>query len=137
VIDLNDKTRAQIVKSVVAAVCVSPDKLTKKAYDWLNKRGGFIAHYDHAGFASHYTSGEETLRDALLMSAETCYSLHVNIGPSDKFYEYRVWSAETMRQILSTLGIWPHGREPVVTGVVVQPEPKCTEEEVIALLEAE
>jgi hypothetical protein len=71
------------------------------------------------------------------MSAETCYSLHVNIGPSDKFYEYKAWSAETMRQILSTLGIWPHGREPVVTGVAASPEPKYTEEEVIALLEAE
>lgn len=136
-IDLNDKTRAQIVKSVVAAVRVSPDKLTKKAYDWLNKRGGFIAHYDHAGFVSHYTSGGETLRDALLMSAEMCYSLHVNTAPGEKYHDLKAWSAETMRQILSALGIYPHGREPVVTGLSPSPEPKCTEEEVIALLEAE
>ena len=134
---LDEKTRTQIVKSVVAAVRVSPDKLTKKAYEWLNKRGGFIAHYDHAGFVSHYTLGAETLRDALLMSAEVCYSLNVNTGPNDKYHELVVWNAETMRQILSALGIWPLGRAPVVTGLVPPPEPKCTEEEVIALLEAD
>jgi hypothetical protein len=74
----------------------------------------------------------------LQVSAEVCHSLHVNTGPGDRYHDRKVWNTETMRQILSTLGIWPHGREPVVTGLSRAPiEPKCTEEEVIALLEAE
>ena len=107
------KTRARIVKSVVAAAKGDPDKLTAQAYAWLNQAGGFIAHYDLHGFRDHYR--QESLQEMLLVSAESCYSTYVNTAPDERYHEARVWGAVTMVEILKALDIRPLGKEAEVT----------------------
>lgn len=109
----DEKTRKRIVKSVVAAAQGDPNKLTAQAYRWLNRAGGFIAHYDLHGFCTHYHLN--SLTDDLRESAESCYSTYVNTAPNERYHEARAWGAVTMVEILKTLDIRPHGKEAVVT----------------------
>lgn len=123
--NLDEKTRKRIVKSVVAAAKGDPDKLTAQAYQWLNRAGGFIAHYDLHGFRDHYR--QESLSDDLRDCAECCYTTHVNAAPDERYHDARVWGAVTMVEILKALDIRPRGKEAVVTF-------QCPESEAIHLL---
>lgn len=111
--NLDNKTRARIVKSVVAAATGNPDSLTLQAYRWLIRAGGFIAHYDLHGFRTYYHT--KSLVDDLRVSAEQWYSTYVNVHPRERYHAERTWGAVTMVEILKALDIQPHGKEAAVT----------------------
>lgn len=94
---LTIKEQETIAKNVVAA-CVDINKLTKKAYNYINQCCGFIAHYNHQGFIHNYS--DESLAADILRNKNNA---SCNRRENDSDYEYYKSKSDTYEKILSLL----------------------------------
>ena len=91
--------KLHIINAVKRAV-VNPEKLTKKAYNFLYLSSGFIAHYNKGGFISHY-SAPGKLKDTIL--AHQRQNQWSNFRQGDKDYEYYMSKADIYNRIVEAI----------------------------------
>ena len=91
--------KLHIVNAIKRAV-VNPDKLTKKAYNFLYLSSGFIAHYSKDGFISHY-SAPGKLKDTIL--AHQNQNQWRNFSEKDKDYAYYMAKKDVYNRVVEAI----------------------------------
>lgn len=92
------KDQALTVKNVLLA-CKDITKLNKRGYNFLYLAGGFIAHYNLAGFIDYY-SDNELISDILNNARLNQFN---NFAPSDTNYFYYMSKRQIYNDIMKGL----------------------------------
>jgi hypothetical protein len=93
-----EKQKTLIVNNVIKA-CTDIKKLSKPAYKYLYLCSGFIAHYNHYGFMSHYEN--DSLTNDILNNVH--FNQWNNFKNTDKNYDYYMSKKDIYNRIVSKL----------------------------------
>jgi hypothetical protein len=94
----SEAQKKRIANNIVKA-CSDITKLNKQAYNYLNLCSGFIAHYNHAGFISHYQDFP-LINDIV---ANSRYNQWKNFTPNDRDYAYYMSKRDIYNMVLGAL----------------------------------
>lgn len=82
---ISDPDQVLIASNLIVCCTIDIDFMTKKSYEFISNRNGFIRHNDREGFVAAYKNPTNLAADILDSAKHNQYE---NLNPGDLNYEY-------------------------------------------------